>query len=398
MTSAASRQPPSSGSSLLWGAATLLAALVGAPIHWRAGALAALAGVGALVLRRYPVACSAVLTLGGAPLWLAAASDGLGRLLIIPALVLLLLHRAGLPRAVPWLVLALASVQALRLMLLEAVVPDAVALSVPILIAGLAVAAAATATPTRTPALSLVLSGAILLALSGRALRTPSTTADALKNADAWGVLFHQALPDAALAEQALALHPQWHEVASMLPTAQALAAGWRPEGASLPPLERVAVARWLERDGRGGEGTRLLKRGTDPTLGWWRVLFDRIQGRARPWTGGEGPAQPHHSLPAEHPIELRLVQSGTTELLLHAEDDLTDLSILLSGEWFEGPPELEIVMDATPRLVQVSREPRAISLGPVSAGPHRILLRFLNDLQGARGDRNITVHALMGQ
>ena len=101
--------------------------------------------------------------------------------------------------------------------------------------------------------------------------------------------------------------------------------------------------------------------------------------------------------LPAMHAIELSLVQSSTTELLIHATTEIDELSVLLSGEWFEGPPELEIVLDATSRLVQVSRTPRAVSLGSISAGPHRILLRFLNDLQGMQGDRNITVHALQG-
>ena len=395
MTSAASRQPPSSGSSLLWSAATLLAALVGAPLHWRAGALALLTGLAALLLRRHPAACAGLLTLGAAPLWLAAA-DGEPWLLPL-ALLLLLLHRQGLPRAVPWLILALAAVQAVRLLLLEPVVPAAALLAAPIIGAGLAVAAAAAATPGRSSALSLVLAGALLLVLAGRALRTPLTTSAALEQVDAWGVLRLQGTPEPALAEAALGLQPQWHEVASLLPPERALAAGWRPEGASLAPAERVRVARLLERSGRGGEGSRLLSSGADPTLQWWCVLFERLHGRVQAWPGGDGPAQEHHVLPAMHAIELSLVQSSTTELLIHATTEIDELSVLLSGEWFEGPPELEIVLDATSRLVQVSRTPRAVSLGSISAGPHRILLRFLNDLQGMQGDRNITVHALQG-
>ena len=130
--------PPSSGSSLLWGAGTLLAGVFGAPLHWRAALLALLSGLAGLFLWKHPRACAGLLALGAAPLWIAAAGDGAGRLVLLVAVGSLILHRSGLPRGVPWLVLGTALLQALRLSLLEPVVAAAAAMTLPLAASGLA--------------------------------------------------------------------------------------------------------------------------------------------------------------------------------------------------------------------------------------------------------------------
>lgn len=393
MTSAASRQPPSSGSSGSWAALTLLAAAGSLPIHHRVGLLALGTGLLGAALRRYPRLSAGLLALGAAPLWIAATHvhPALSLLALIPVA----LHRSGLPRAVPWLVLALAAVQAGRLMLLADTLPSSSGLGLPILAGGLAAAGAAAAPPGRPAGAAVAFSGALLLVLSGLTLRQPLTTPDDIQRAARFGVLTLQPIPTGELASVALAAHPRWHDLARTLPPEAALEAGWRPAGAPLSSAERVAVARLLERRGAGSAGLRLLGEDDAEELRWWRVLFGRIQGQPVRWTAGVLPDVDLITLEGTAELSLQLSQSGSTELLLHATQAHSGSFLMVSGEWFEGPPELEIVLDDRARTVQVSTEEMALELGALSAGPHRLLLRFLNDLQGARGDRNVTIHAL---
>ncbi|MFT5681791.1 MAG: hypothetical protein ACI8RZ_002709 [Myxococcota bacterium] len=393
MTSAASRQPPLSGSSRLWALLTLGAAAVAQPIHWRAGLLALLAGlIGGLLWRR-PQVSAGLLALGAAPLWVAACSAHPGAMVL--AVVAVLLHRDGLPRAVPWLVLAVAGVQAARLALLSDALPLSAGLVLPLLAGGAAAAGAASASPGRLPAGALGLSGALLLGLAAVSWRQLPTTPAAVERAAEFGVLTHQPLPKGPLTSVALTAVPDWHDLAMTLPPVDALAAGWRPAGAPLESSERITVARLLERDGDGSAGLRLLRGGDALALVWWRVLFERLQGHSAPWSGGVLPDEPLIHLDGVHVLDLLLTRAGSTELLLHSDRDVSGLRLSLSGEWFEGPPELEIILDHRASIVQVGIERRGVELGPLTAGPHRLLLRFLNDLQGAEGDRNITVHSL---
>ncbi len=394
MTSAASRRPPSSGSSgRLWAALTLLAAAGAQPIHFRAGLLALGAGLLGGALCRHPRLSAGLLALGAAPLWVAATSvhPALSLLAVVP----ILLHREGLPRAVPWLVVALAGVQSARLALLAQPLPSSAGLGVALLAGGLAAAGAAAVPPGRSTGAAVGLSGAVLLGLALLSWRqAPSTPAD-IQRAAGFGVLTHRPLPSGALAGAALAAVPDWHDLAATLPPEEALASGWRPAGAPLSPVDRVTVARLLERDGDGSAGLRLLRQDDDEGLRWWRALFERLQGQHREWSGGALPDAGLIVLEGSAQLELPLTRAGSTELLLHASSDHPALRLTVSGEWFEGPPELEIVLDDRTRSVQVSTERRDLELGPVYAGPHRILLRFLNDLHGESGDRNVTVHTL---
>ena len=393
MTSAASRQPPSSGSSGFWAALTLLAAAGAQPIHFRVGLLALGAGLLGAVLSRYSRLSAGLIALGAAPLWIAATN--VHPALSLLALVSVVLHRSGMPRAVPWLVLALAGVQAARLVLLVDTLPSSSGLAAPILAGGLAAAGAAAAPPGRTTGAAVAFSGALLLGLSALTWWMPPTTPAGIQRAAGFGVLTLQPVPSGALASAALAAQPDWHDLARTLPPEEALRVGWRPAGAPLSPSERVRVARLLEQGGSGSAGLRLLGEDNAEALRWWRVLFERIQGKPVLWTDGILPDVDFIALEGRTELELELSQSGSTELLLHAFEDHPGLLLTMSGEWFEGPPELEIVLDDRTRTLQVSTEKKELKLGALSAGPHRLLLRFLNDLQGASGDRNITIHTL---
>lgn len=370
--------------------------VLAAPVHWRAGLAALLLGLVSVALSHRQRLTAGLLALGAAPLWLAAADSHPGGLLLVLTAPLLLLHRSGLPAAVPWLILAVAGVEAGRLWLVVPALDGAAALAVPVLLGGAAVAASAAAPPTRLASGALVLSGSLLCAGSGLALRGPAQTAEAVQAASEWGVLRYQPLPPASLRPEAITADPTWHAVAMSIPLDAALEAGWRPAGAPLEPADRIAAARQLERTGRGGEGWRLLYGRREPALQWWQSLFARLHGHPKPWSGGAAPAEAL-TLPDEHDLGLVLAQTGTTEILLHATSDLR-LTLTLSGEWYEGPPELEVVLDDAAQTIQVSRTRRLHDLGSLSAGPHRLLLRFLNDLQGQTGDRNIIVHSLVGE
>ncbi|MDG1482060.1 MAG: hypothetical protein P8R54_20885 [Myxococcota bacterium] len=334
-----------------------------------------------------------LIALGAAPLWIAATHvhPALSLLALIPVV----LHRSGLPRAVPWLVLSLAGVQAVRLVILVDPLPSSAGLGLLIFAGGLAAAGAAAAPPGRTTGAAVAASGALLLALSGLAWQQSPTTPSDIQRAGRFGVLTLQPLPSGTLASTALTVEPGWHDLAQTLPPEEALRAGWRPAGAPLTPPERVRVARLLERSGDGSAGLRLLGEDDAEMLRWWQVLFKRIQGQPVSWTAGVLPDVELIALEGYTELELLLSQSGSTELLLHSLQDHPGLVLTVSGEWFEGPPELEIVLDDRMRIVQVSTEEMELELGALSAGPHRLLLRFLNDLQGTRGDRNVTVHAL---
>ncbi len=376
---------------------TLGAALAGQPLHWRAGLLALSAG---LVSRWLPApAAAGLLALGAAPLWISATDALPGALLLPLAAVLVLLHRDGLPRAVPPLLLALTAVEALRLWLLVEALPPSAGLAGALLAGGVAVAGAASVSPGRLPAASLGLSGGLTLCLALAAWLQPPGTPAAVQRAASFGVLTHQPLPEGDLALVALAAAPGWHALAMTLPPEEALAAGWRPAGAPLEAPERIALARLLERESRGGEGLRLLREASGPTLVWWRVLFERLQGGEPGWSDAAPPeGLALWRLPGDLDIGLTLSQTSVTELLIHADRPLDAVGLSLSGEWFEGPPELEIILDDRVRAVQVAEHRQRVSLGPVAAGPHRILLRFLNDLQGSMGDRNIFVHTLTAE
>ena len=77
---------------------------------------------------------------------------------------------------------------------------------------------------------------------------------------------------------------------------------------------------------------------------------------------------------------------------------DLGPISLEASGQPLDGPAEIEVRLDHAPPLVlKLPQSPAQLTVAEaLSAGPHRLRVRFLNDAQSALGDRNAQVTALM--
>jgi len=371
---------------LLWSGLTLLAAVLAAPIDWRAALLCGLAPLGARSPRWLAV-CAA-------PLWAAAVLGG------HPLAALLLVWAAAhLPRT--WLgggLLLAGGLLALRGWLLLGVVPLAASATAPLLLVGLVLGGLASGTPRgRAPAAALLLAAVGLGLGALQAHRATAVGHAALSDAVGWGL--RPATPE-ALSDRLWLLRevPDAHEAALEVPLEAALGMGWRPEGAPLEARERITAARWLEAHQRGGEAQRLLRRGGDPLSRWWHTYLVRASGRSVAFAGEVVPDAASR-WPEEAGSATALVFNQTRTIPLHLSAPVRGVEVVASADWFEGPPTLIVELDEQVHTIVPGRSPRRHRIvQDLEAGPHRLRLRYEDDrFKDGEGDRNVFVHALRG-
>ena len=377
-------------SGALWGAGTLLAAALAAPIDWRVAVLCALGALGARS-GRWAAVCAA-------PLWVTAVLSGhaLGALLLLWACVHI--QRAALG---PLLLLA-ALVEGARAWLLAPVLPASASAMAPLWLAGLVLGGLAAGTPSgRGPAVGLMLAGFFLGGGALFAAGGPRATAADISQAARWGVLeAGDPPPTTALQLWAVREAPRWHHNAQALPVGLALSMGWWPEGAPLIPEGRVRAARWLDEHELGGQARRLLRAEQEGLGRWWYRYYLAADGRP------DADWDPAWPVPAEavrlsrQPLEpLTFSMNEHRTLLLHLDGPVTGLEIVASADWFEGPPQLEVLLDGERFLLKPSRSPRRYLLvRPLQAGPHQLQLRYSDDLFSERGDRNVYIHTVLSR
>ncbi|RME20119.1 MAG: hypothetical protein D6798_21235 [Deltaproteobacteria bacterium] len=396
-----------------WLAATLLTA-ASADILPLAASLAVLGA--AAVGSRWPLA-GPVLAVIAAPLWLQAAGVSgslqaptspagiVGASVLGVALVLAVAPRPG--RTLRGVVLGLGLVQALRMWLVQDEVPGAPPLAGPLFVATVLVAGAAAVPARRRRRAAAVLACAALVHLGRGGWRmgsVPESSEDVRRLARTGGLARHldrlvarPALGLAAVAADPLAPRPAL-DLLPVVGPQRLVDVGWRPGSAPLDPADRCALARALERRGRGGEALRLLRRdGNAPEVAWTRVLLARVQGlpQADDDWGTAPPGTPH--LPGAVRLSWSLLANGARQLDFHLDRDVPALYLDVRGQAHRGPPRLWVTVDAgEPRRITPGPTVSTVAIaGPLAAGPHRLRVVFDNDLADADGDRNAWVDAV---
>ena len=197
---------------------------------------------------------------------------------------------------------------------------------------------------------------------------------------------------DPALLAALVHAAPERDAAALALGWERALNEGWRPsraEGVVVP------VARALEAGGRGGEAVRLLAR--HPRSGEIdavQSLFERIQGLPVRWRGAAlGPG-----LPGAFDPGVRFLTDGYLAVEFTALTPLSALVLAGEGTSWLGPPTIDVRLDGGAPQLWGLDGPGVLRMDrPVEAGPHRLELRFFNDLAGADGDRNAWITQVSG-
>lgn len=391
-----------------WAAATLGVSVAASPVHWRISAfalgLAAVAGW----CRRWPSFAAAVLAMGAAPLWLSAGAQGrfATPLVATVATALLILARPTLPSALPWVIAALGGLEAGKQALSGGALAGATALALPLLVGGLTIAGvAAGARACPWTCLALGLGGLWNGALALDAATTPPTDPAAARCAVDLGVAFvhlDALSADPALGLSALGADPRWGALAErLLPQTgpqPLLATGWEPESTALGRRDRLAVATLLDAGGEGGRALRLLRHAGDgPGVAWTRDLLSRSQGLSVESDAEAPPGVPH--LPGAVTLSWEFYQNGVQTLDFQADTPLRAVSLEVLGVAYRGVPTLLVAVDGRPPVRITAPEGAGtvrIDGQTLARGPHRLRVRFDNDLVGADGDRNVNVRALV--
>ena len=266
---------------------------------------------------------------------------------------------------------------------------------------------------TKSKALVLLVTGLAVFVRVADTNKAPVTSGDvvSLHQAGLLAPYLDDLSGNSRLGLRALMLRPRWHELAlglskhdsvDNMDVARLLRVGWLPEQAPLASDSRIRVARWLEGHNRGGEAVRLLLAGDrSPEERWLLQLFGRSQGNLS--VEVQMPVEPPDDvprLPGEVGLEWHFTHNGSAIIELHCDQTISDLRLEANGEAYLGTPTIEVLVDHRPALVLAIKEERArysIAKG-LEAGPHRILVRFSDDLMDpGKGDRNIHIYGLYG-
>ncbi len=386
-----------------WGLATVVAALAcprpAPPSVWAAPLVGGVVALG--LARARPVAAAGALAVGVAPLWVGAVlqADAAGGAVLLAAIAALGLRAGALPVGVSASLVALGLVESMRALAVGGTLPASVAAAAPLLLAGLTLGGAAAAPPPPR-----ILAGSVAgvgLALGGVwfGVSAPTTTRAAVAQARAGRLdadLLVAASPGRALA--VLAAAPRSHDLALALGRRRGfplpLSVGWAP-GGDLTPDERVAVARWLDVRGRGGEGRRLLGPARDdPEARWLEVLLLRQEALPDGEGGlGRAPAGTP-GLPGAVDLQWAFLSNGARAVEVDVSAPC-QLVLHLRIEPEAGGPRLEVEVDGQDRRSLAPGGSGRHAAHTLSSGPHRIRARFTNDGVGRGGDRNLWVDGL---
>lgn len=418
--------PPGRRVSVPWALVTLLAGLAGPPVPWTVSAVALLAALAGAAMRRpalQPIAAGLV-ALAGAPFWVSAvgaSSSEYARIPVLIAAVLLLgvltrqenREARALPRALPWLLLAVGLVEASRQAAASLILPAAGAGALGLALVSVALAGeVAGARRAGASLLALAVVGGVGLGRAGLASRGTPTDAEQVRAAAALGVLRGHAdalVSRPALALEALRADPTLHGLArALLPSTgpeALLATGWHAEQAPLSPEERLLLAEALDAAGEGGRAVRVLRPGRkDPEVAWRFALMERQIGRAVEWQGDPpasllGAPPETWRLPGRVALSWVFLSDGARILDFHVTEPLGALSLEARGQPLGGPAQIEVRLDhAPPVVLSLPETAAALPLaGALATGPHRLRVSFINDLHTAAGDRNAMVNALIG-
>ncbi len=341
--------------------------------------------------------------LGAALVWVPALAGAGGPVVLVGAILLVAVQRRALAVAVLGVGLALAFKQSLVIPVLPAArgpIPWLVVATVTM--AGAACAGGRSGRAAgerrlgaRMEAGALALAGLWVvgrvvraLTLDGRARLAaaiplglvPAVYDDGVAGADP---ALLTALVHAAPERDAAALALGWE---------RALNEGWRPSRAA---GFVVPVARALEARGRGGEAVRLLARHPrDGEIDALQALFERIQGLPVRWRGAAlGP-----SLPGRFDPGVRFLTDGYVAVEFTAQTPLSALELAGEGTSWLGSPTIDVRLDGGAAQLWALDGPSVLRMDRrIEAGPHRLELRFVNDLAGAGGDRNVSVGEVSG-
>jgi hypothetical protein len=170
----------------------------------------------------------------------------------------------------------------------------------------------------------------------------------------------------------AVALRPTWNRLAldllARFPVETILAAGWRPERVPIDSELRIRIARWLERNGRGGEADRVLLADGGPSARWWLALFRRARG----WETTEAllvePAPAVPRFPGF--LEIQMASDQPVEIVVQADQPLHTIVI----EAWPSVRWVTIQIDTRTQRVHLAGVRGSARL-PVDLprGPHRI-------------------------
>ena len=340
----------------------------------------------------------------GASWWLA---------ILALAAALVVLRRPACPdRAVAgWALLALGAVAAKQAVAARALpgavgrLPEAsLTLVTAVAALGLAAGAAEATRPRRWLAAGLGLTGAVTLSQLGWVWTAPpgALRLERAERAGAEWLVYESVLDrarggacgapcpgDDVLLARLVRAVPLRDEAALALGWRAALDLGWRPrraEGVAVP------VARELEARGRGGEAFRLLSmHPREGEVDGFMSMMERVEGAPLHWRGGVlGEA-----VPGRLALDAELAHNGTFTLEFTATESVRGGRLLLEGTAYLGAPRVSVQLDAAPAREVVVGGALALELGPLEAGPHRLRVRFDDDLVGESGDRNVVVRAL---
>ncbi|MDP2311347.1 MAG: carbohydrate-binding domain-containing protein [Pseudomonadota bacterium] len=325
--------------------------------------------------------------LGAALLWVPALSGPAGAVVLGGSIVLGALRWRALSTAVVLVGVALAAKQGAA-----SVVLPAAATVVPWLLVSLVTTAGAVSAVRggRAEAGALALAGAIIVtrlalvwAVEGEA------RVEAAARIGALDFVYQDLAEDASepISLALLAAGPGRDGAALRLGWARALDLGWRPAKAEGVVIE---VARALELRGRGGEALRLLARHPrEGQVDALRALLERIQGVPVRWRG----AALGTPLPGRFDPGLEFDTNGLASVEITATTALAALTLGGVGAPYVGAPVLEVRLDGDAAVDWTLDGPGEFVLpGPIPTGPHRISVRFVNDLVDAEGDRNVRV------
>ena len=308
--------------------------------------------------------------------------DVAGMVVLAACIVLVSLRQGALPSVVPASVVCIGCVEAIRAHVASRGFAPAGAAVAPLLLAGVGVAGAAALPAVPRFAGLIVGAAGVVLGLGVASQAAKEGGDELLERLDA------------------VVTNPKDHAAAVALSSSHGvglpLQVGWAPSGATLTPTQRVEAARWLEAHGRGGEGRRLLRMGRgDANIAWWWVLSRRMEGL--PDVPGVRTRAPDEAfpMPGGLSLDVAMLTDGARSWLLDVRRPCS-LSLRARGDAWRGPAEIAVSVDGLPpQRFLLGEEPESYALKELTVGPHRVRIRFDNDLAGTGGDRNVYLDAL---
>ena len=195
-------------------------------------------------------------------------------------------------------------------------------------------------------------------------------------------------------------LEPYDHNwiIEQSLPLENKIAAGWRPEEASLDTDVRIDVARLLDKNSRKGEAVRLLKKTAknDPISAWEYMRLLRLDGQKIPNDMSiEPPADTLNQ--GQHEIDEWWTHNKCRTWFVHSDSKRTAVTVAFEVE--SSPiqkAELLVQLDSNITHSHYPMGMHDITQQMDGIGPHSLKVCFTNDSHTTMGDINVRLIELL--